>query len=472
MRNPFKSPSAPTSFTNGTKIRLSEVIAALSYALDLTEGQAPGHAARSCLLGMRLAREMRLELDDSSCLFYALLLKDIGCSSNASQLTAAMGADDRATKQAFKTVDWSSPIQSFRYVWGHLDPNGSLAHKLQMLVPIALKGSKRGTREMIEVRCERGAKIARDLMLPEKTINAIVGLDELWNGSGHPNGLRGEEIPMLSRILSISQTFETFAKKKGVAAAYEVARARRGTWFDPTLVRVLETFENDEPFWEMFLGTNPHTSVLTMEPEADRTIGADAATLDRIAHGFAQVIDAKSPWTCRHSEGVSDAATGIAQAMGFPAHEVRRIRRAGLLHDIGKLGISNLILDKPGKLTDDERAEMQKHPKYTYELLKNVAGFSDLAELAASHHEKLNGKGYYRGLTAEQLTVPDRILCVADIYDALAADRPYRDNMNRDQVFAIIDKMTGPELCPNAVMGLRAYLQEMDKSTIAPAIAA
>ena len=157
----------------------------------------------------------------------------------------------------------------------------------------------------------------------------------------------------------------------------------------------------------------------------------------------------------------------MASVMGFAPQEVRRIRRAGLLHDIGKLGISNLILDKPGKLTDEEYAEMRKHPGYTYDLLKNVAGFADLAELAASHHEKLNGKGYHRGLSAEQLSVPDRILCVADVYDALAADRPYRATMQLDQILGILDKMAVAELCPNAVMALKTYLQQDQVETTA-----
>lgn len=453
-----KFTGAPTSFGKGTKVRLSEVIGALSYALDLTEGQTPGHAARSCLLGMRIGRELQLPLDESSCLFYALLLKDIGCSSNASKLTAAMGADDRAAKQAFKAIDWTSPIESFGYVWSHLDPGGSLIHKLKKLVPIAMKGPKKGAREMVAVRCERGAKIARDLQLPQRSIDAIVSLDELWNGSGHPVGLRGEEIPLLSRILSISQTFETFAKKKDIAAAYDLVHSRKGTWFDPKLVKLLESFRGDEPFWQMFMATDTLQSVSALRPADDQVVTADSASLDRIAHGFAQVIDAKSPWTCKHSEGVADVAAGMAQVMGFAPHDVRRIRRAGLLHDIGKLGISNLILDKTGPLTDAEQAEVRNHPKYTYDLLKNVAGFSDLAEMAASHHERLDGSGYHRGRSGNQLTVADRILSVADVFDALSADRPYRPSNPRDKVLETLGEMGVKHLCPGAILALKTHL--------------
>jgi HD-GYP domain-containing protein (c-di-GMP phosphodiesterase class II) len=439
------------------QVRLSEVIAALSYALDLTEGQPQGHAARSCVLGMRLARDLRLPVADSSALFYALLMKDVGCSANASALAATFGADERSAKAAFKYVDWTRFFQTTRYAWQSAAPGGTLLQKLGKLAPIALKGYKAGTREMIQIRCERGASIARSLQLPPATTDAILGLDEHWDGSGHPQGLRGENIPLLSRVLNLAQSFEVFGKKSGIEAAFEMADQRSGSWFDPNLVRILHTLKGDTAFWERYLGEEPRRSVIGFEP-ADRELFADGATLDRIAHGFAQVIDAKSPWTFKHSEGVANIAAGLASVMGLPASEIQRIHRAGLLHDIGKLGISNLILDKPGRLNDQELAEMKKHPGYTHQLLKQVAGFADLAELAASHHEKLDGSGYHRGLTAAQLSTPDRILCVADMYEALSAKRPYRAELSREEIFAILSKSAGTGICPEVFAALKTWV--------------
>ena len=448
-----------------TQVHLSEVIAALSYALDLTEGQSQGHAARSCLLGMRLARELRLGAEESSNLFYALLMKDVGCSANASQVCATLGADDRASKQAFKEVDWTSFFATTRYALSSLVPGGSIGQKLAKLVPIALKGYKRGTRENIVIRCERGANIARQLQLPATSTEAILGLDEHWDGSGHPMGLRKTEIPLLSRILSLAQTFEVFSQSHGIAGAFDIARKRSGSWFDPKLVKVLLTLGKDTAFWHTFTAEDPKRSVLAFEP-ADHALVADAATLDRIAQGFAQVIDAKSPWTFKHSEGVASAGVALAGIMGFDFVEMRRIRRAGLLHDIGKLGVSNMILDKPGRLNDEEMAEMRKHPAFTYQLLKQVAGFADLAELAAAHHEKLDGSGYHRGLLAPQLSRAQRVLCVADIYDALAAERPYRKALNPDEITAILGKMAGPGICPEVFDAAKFWMRS---SPTAPA---
>ncbi len=399
---------------------------------------------------------MKLTPDQSSALFYALLMKDLGCSTNASKMCFLFGADDRKVKGGIKTVNWSSMPSAIAYAAGVVRPEGSILKKAEQLARVALAGPKRA-RELVELRCERGAKIARELHFPEATAGAIRSLDEHWDGHGHPEGLRGQAIPLLARILGLSQTVEVFARTDGIDAAYEVAKNRSGTWFDPNLVQAMTSFRNDEQFWVTFFAEDPKQAIAAVEPQ-DQSLTADPATLDRIAHGFAQVIDAKSPWTFKHSEGVAEIAAGIGATMGFSPAENRILRRAGLLHDIGKLGISNLILDKPGKLTPQEFVEMRKHPAYTYQLLHQVAGFRDLASLAASHHERLDGKGYHRGLVADQLSIADRILCVADMFEALAAQRPYRKDLTSEEVMSILTRTAGDGICPEVFEALKVYL--------------
>lgn len=458
-------PSTTRGFRNSgrdeVEIRLSEVIAALSYALDLTGGQPEGHASRSCLLGMRIAQELRLSADDCSALFYALLLKDLGCSTNASKMCYLFGVDDQLAKRESKTVEWTRTIPSAKYVMSMLRQNhASFLAKTSQFVKLAIEAPK-ASRELIAMRCERGAKIASDLQLPQKTSIAIRSLDEHWDGRGHPDGLKGDEIPVLSQILGIAQTFEVFATHYGLSAACSMACDRSGTWFNPMLVRTLLSFEHDTIFWNTYFSHDPQEAVTAYEP-GDHTLTADNATLDRIAHGFAQVIDAKSPWTFRHSEGVSTIAAGIAGAMNMSADQVRDIRRAGLLHDVGKLGVSNMILDKPGKLNDAEMAEMRKHTDYTYHILQRVSGFRDLASMAAAHHERLDGKGYHLGLAGAKLGISERILAVADIFEALTAKRPYRQDLSRDEVMSILHKSVGTGICPVAFAGLQTYLRYAD----------
>jgi HD-GYP domain-containing protein (c-di-GMP phosphodiesterase class II) len=273
----------------------------------------------------------------------------------------------------------------------------------------------------MEARCERGAEVARKLGFSRRTAEAIRALDEHWDGRGQPRGLRGLEIPFEARILCLAQTVEVFHAAHGVDAACRVAVKRSGQWFDPTLVDALGAVRNDGRFW----GSLAEPDLSTVAPP-DHVVVADERRLDRIAEAFADVVDAKSPWTYRHSERVHAVAIGIAARLGLEARALRDLGHASRLHDVGKLAISNRILDKPGPLTDDEYTRVKRHPLVTEQILQRVPGFSEIAPLAGAHHERLDGRGYPRGLTAAELTMPMRVLAVADVYEALTENRPYR----------------------------------------------
>ena len=431
---------------------LSQVLGALSYALDITEGEPPGHAVRTLSIGMRLAEQIGLDDEVRSALFYALLLKDAGCSSNASRLSSLFQADDHVAKAAMKRIDWSSSGSLALYTWRSIEPGRSPLAKARRLR--AITREEEVTREVIGTRCERGAEIARMLDLPEPTQAAIRALDEHWDGSGHPEGLRGEEIPMLGRILCLAQSVEVFVRTMGARGAYGMALKRRGRWFDPALVDALLAFRDDAAFWHPLEDPRAVPPAARWEP-SDRVLMADDAQLDRVAEAFGRVIDAKSPYTARHSAGVAAYAVAIAQAMGVDAEGQRDLRRAGLLHDIGKLAVSSRILDKPGRLEPEEMAVMREHPAYTLRILERVACFRELSGMAAAHHERLDGTGYHLGLAAFDLTRPARILAVADVFEALTADRPYRAAMTAGAALEIVRSQS---LCPAAVRGLEAAL--------------
>lgn len=184
----------------------------------------------------------------------------------------------------------------------------------------------------------------------------------------------------------------------------------------------------------------------------------DDAGLDRIARAFAEIIDAKSPYTYRHSSRVAELARGIGREMGADAATDRLLYRSGLLHDIGKLGVSSSILDKPGRLTDDERAAIELHPLYSWQILSRVGAFSGFARIAAEHHEKLDGSGYPWGVTAADLPRESRILAVADIYEALTADRPYRAGLTPEAALTLIGRDAGTRLCATTIDALHAHL--------------
>jgi putative nucleotidyltransferase with HDIG domain len=176
--------------------------------------------------------------------------------------------------------------------------------------------------------------------------------------------------------------------------------------------------------------------------------------LDEVARAFAEIIDSKSPFTYQHSTNVAKYARAVAYELGFEKQEVRVINRAALLHDVGKLGVPTRILDKAGPLTPDERAEMQRHPMYTWEILQRVGAFAGFARTAALHHEKLDGSGYPWGVGSDDLDLPARILCVADMYEALTAHRPYRAGLGRETALKIIRQGSGTHVCPVAAEAL------------------
>jgi HD-GYP domain-containing protein (c-di-GMP phosphodiesterase class II) len=412
-------------------ILLSEVIGALSYALDLTEGEPPGHAQRSCLIGMRLAHELRVDAEARSDLFYALLLKDAGCTANAARMAALFGADDHELKRTGKRTDWARKLPAFLWSVRSVAPQETPRVKLERL--LAIKDAGEVTRSLMQARCDRGAEIARMIGLSEATAAAIRALDEHWDGHGQPRRLAGEQIPLLGRILCLAQTVEIFHARGGIEDAYAVAERRSGTWFDPDLVKALGGFRRDAAFWASLA----EPDLTRWEPE-DRVIAADDDYVLRIATAFAAIVDAKSPWTYFHSDRTSLIATNMGAAMGLDTQELGDLRRGALLHDIGKLAISNRILDKPAELTPAEYARVKEHPLFTRWVLERVSCFEALAPMAAAHHERLDGSGYPSGLGGDDITLPMRMLAVADVYEALTAARPYRPALNEIEALATI----------------------------------
>ena len=449
-------PPAPAPAGATPVIRLADLVSALSAALDVTEGQPQGHSARTCLIAMQVAGAMGLAVPDRGALFYASQLKDLGCSSNAARVAGMFGGDDRQIKRDYKSVDWSKLSEAIKYTARNALKEGTLVERFGRAARLGAAGPAAG-REMTSIRCERGAAISRLFGVPEATAEAIYHLDEHWDGRGHPHGTRRQNIPLLARILCLAQTLEVFVAGRGVGAGMDMLRGRRGRWFDPEVTDAALALENQANFWADAYTADPFAALADLEPPDTRLL-ADERRIDDVATGFAQVVDAKSPWTRRHSEGVRELAVGIARRQGLPEAEVRQIHRAALLHDVGKLGVSNAVLDKPGKLDDREFRAMRLHAAYTHQILGRVRGLGQLAEVAAGHHEKLDGTGYHRGLVGDAIHPHSRILAVADMCEAMTAERPYRATMPEEKVLRILDAESRSAVCGDAVAGLREHL--------------
>jgi HD-GYP domain-containing protein (c-di-GMP phosphodiesterase class II) len=404
---------------------------------------------------MRVADEIGLDDSARSDLFYALLLKDAGCSANSAHMAALFGADDQMAKRTSKLVDWAKPLSAFVWSLRTVAPEGSVTDRAERLRAIRAEGHV--TRSLMKARCHRGAEIAEKLGFSVATADAIRALDEHWDGHGQPEGVMGTDIPLAARIMCLAQTVEVFHAARGVGTAYGVAIKRSGQWFDPELVAALGSFRDDRRFWDSLSAPD----VSAVEPP-DRVLTADESRLDLIAEGFAAVIDAKSPWTHEHCDHVCAIATGMATLLGFDEAAVRELRRASLLHDIGKLSISNRILDKPGPLTEAERTKFEEHPLLTEQILGRVPSFGGLAALASAHHERLDGHGYPRGLAGDELTMPMRVLAVADVYEALISERPYRPAFTTDVALDLMRADVPSRLDPDAFAALNKLLGASD----------
>lgn len=443
------------------RVYLSELVGALSMALDITEGQPAGHGLRCCWIGMHIGEAIGLTKAQLSDLHYALLLKDIGCSSNAARICKLYLTDDLNFKRGYKTVNDSLP-QILRFVLSHTGMQAGLAERFRAMVNIAMNGGEIA-RELIETRCHRGADIARQMRFSEDVAQAILDLDEHWNGKGQPVGLEGEAISLYARVALLSQVADVFHTQAGPQAALAEVRQRSGVWFDPRLVEALVSVSSKEGFWETLSSNHLDRAVIELEPQAlARTVDEDY--LDDIAAGFAQVVDAKSPYTSGHSDRVALFADLIAEQLGMDTQRRRWLKRAALLHDIGKLGVSNAVLDKPGKLDEDEWQAIRRHPALGETILSRISAFSDVAIIAGAHHERLDGKGYPRGIGADEIGLETRIVTAADIFDALTAERPYRGPLPLDQAFAIMTEGRGISVDPICLDALKAAMERVEQA--------
>jgi putative nucleotidyltransferase with HDIG domain len=426
------------------RVSLSEVLAAMSRALDLTEGQSVGHTVRTTLIGMRIAEELDLSAFDRVALYGALLLKDSG-SSGQSRVAEVVDAHNQHAIDAHGiTVFPAKAMSALKSV--RKDSIRAMGSFLSRR-----KTTDSATRLL--TRAERGESMALRMGFSTATAGAIRHIDEHWDGTGIPDRLVGHEIPLFSRIILLAQTLDAFYTQRGLLAAMKMARERSGQWFDPKLVGIARSFREDIDWWESLQSPDATAMAIAVEPQ-QHTRFVDDRGLDDVARAFAEIIDAKSSYTYQHSTNVAKYARATAFELGFEKRDVSVLNRAALLHDVGKLGVSSSILDKAGPMTDEERKEMQRHPLYTWEILQRVGAFAAFARTAALHHEKLDGTGYPWGVKGEELDIPARILCVADMYEALTANRPYRAGLTRDAALKIIRSGSGKHVCPIATDAL------------------
>jgi HD-GYP domain-containing protein (c-di-GMP phosphodiesterase class II) len=304
---------------------------------------------------------------------------------------------------------------------------------------------------MEATHCIIAGQFAVRLGLGPEVRDGLQHVFERWDGKGAPGGLRGEDIALPARIVVLADIVESFRRVGGVEAAVEVARRRAGGQFDPVLAEqvlqrgdVLLAGLDEAMGWDAAIAAEPALAV--------RLSGA---SLDSALAAIADFADLKSPYTTGHSRGVAERAASAALRAGLSEVAAGELRRAGLLHDVGRLGVANSIWDKPGALSESEMERVRLHPYLTQRTFSRPPLLARLGEVAAAHHERLDGSGYPRGLVGGSLSPEARILAAADAYQAMTEPRPHRAARSADEAARELRREAASgRLDPDAVDGV------------------
>ena len=410
-----------------TKVRLAELVAILSLGTDLGMAQPMEHALRQSLIALRLAECLGLDESERVVIYYVGLLAWVGCHVDAYEQAKWFG-DDTVFKGDARQVDMGKSLSAAGFVLGHLGASRPLSQRARMGIAF-LGDGRRAVRDMIENHWLATNELAAGLELGEEVRDSLYQTFERWDGKGAPAEAKGAQIRVAARLVNLADVVEVFHRAGGLEAAIAVARERSGTQFDPELVALFcdqaaAVFAelDDVASWDAVIAAEPALALVLSDEQLDASLEA-----------IADFVDIKSPWTIGHSRGVAALAAAAARGHGLSDDDVVMVRRAGLVHDLGRLGVSNAIWDKRGLLTAPERERVRLHPYLTERMLASSAGLSTLGAIAVQHHERLDGSGYPRGLTGDAMTLPGKVLATADAYHAMTEPRPHRPALPASQ---------------------------------------
>jgi HD-GYP domain-containing protein (c-di-GMP phosphodiesterase class II)/DNA-binding CsgD family transcriptional regulator len=411
----------PRAEGSGEGVRVSELVALMSLGADLGLGQPMEHALRQSLIGLRIADRLGLAAAQRATLYYVSLIAWIGCHIDAYEQAKWFG-DDIRLKEDMRQVDYVG-ANVLRFAAAHVGSAHTGLERARVAVALAVGGRREADpATMIANHFWAAGDLADRLGLGENVRRPVGQTFERWDGRGLPSGIRGDEIDLTARIVNLADVVEIYHRAGGLDAAAEVARARRGTQFDPALVDLL--CAEGAALFEGLDGTTRWDAVIDAEPELGRKLRGPE--LDGAFAAVADFADVKSPYTLGHSRGVAELAADAAQRLGCSPDEVTHVRRAALVHDLGRLGISNAVWDKPSRLTAAEEERVRLHPYLTQRMLAGSATLRGYGETAQQHHERLDGSGYPHGRRGDGLTRPGRLLAAADAYHAKLEPRPHR----------------------------------------------
>jgi HD-GYP domain-containing protein (c-di-GMP phosphodiesterase class II) len=401
-------------------VRCSEMMAALSLATDIAMGHPLESGLRVCRVATRLGSHLSLAPDTLQRVYYLALLGHVGCTARAHEVAQIVG-DDVLMSGHLGTTDVSNPREAFSFMVGHVRRAFPPVHRPAALLRV-MSAPKRFKQGAIAV-CEVASLLATRLGFDDEFRHDLNSIYEQWDGRGFPGRMHGEEVSLPARIVQVAGlAVEASGEASDLDRARALIQRRGGRTLDPAIARAFivagADLMDDEP------GDSLWDEAIAIEPEPARPITAEG--LDASLRVMADFVDLKSPFLLGHSAGVGNLAAAATECLGMPAADVQTAGRAGLVHDIGRAGVSSGIWDKPGPLTPDERERVRLHAYLTDRVLARPTFLRNLGSVASMHHERMDGSGYFRGATSAQQPPLARVLAAADAFHAMTEPRPHR----------------------------------------------
>jgi HD-GYP domain-containing protein (c-di-GMP phosphodiesterase class II) len=406
------------------RVRLAELVAAISLFTDAGTGQPQEHAVRTCVVAMRVAERLGLSRADAVTVYYATLLRFLGCTADAHEAAALAGGDELGLYAALAPTVMGTRSEELAGIVRAVGAGAPMWTRLGLLGRAA--ADPQGKARALGAHCEVAARFGSRMGLPDGVAAALAAGHARWDGRGVPSGLAGENIPVAIRIAVVARDVEVLARVAGDESAERILRERRGRAYDPAVVDAAlgvglpAVLPVPMDAWNLALAAEPGPPVVVTEPQ-----------LDAVLLACADFADLKCPHLAGHSRGVADLVTAGGAVLGLPAVTVTEVRRAALVHDLGRVAVAAGTWMQPRGLSTAEWEAVRLHPYYTERILGRCAYLADLARLAGSHHERRDGSGYHRGVN--RLGPAAELLAAADAYHAMTHDRPHRSAYDVDQ---------------------------------------
>jgi len=407
-------------------LRLAEAVGVLSLATDLAMAQPLEHGLRTAVLAVRLAQAMGLPEDDQVTVFYVGLLHFAGCTAE-SEIDARFFGDELAARRQMMTVAFGSRLSLMSTAVRVVHPGRARLARAALMARSAFGGIAE-FRKWAASHCDVARVLGVRMGFPEPVQQALGHLWERWDGKGMPGALRGDQVPLAVRMMQVAQDADMAWQARGTALADSLLAERAGSGLDPHAVSAFRSLGGDA--YEGMDAPSIWENALLTEPGPRPVVSGER--LDDCLSAMADFADLKSMWLAGHSREVAELAGESAVAAGLAAPDVLLLRRAALVHDIGRVAVPVSVWAKPGPLTRDEREQVRLHAYHSERVLDAAAGLRPLARLAGSHGERCDGSGYHRASRAGELPLAAWLLAAADCYQAMREPRPYRPALTEE----------------------------------------